>query len=74
MRAVIYPMQAPSLEAETLTSKGGEKISRKEQKADKMETIESWWEDKYNLDLCKNVPEKQPDIGLLMCIDCFKLF
>lgn len=41
-QAVIYPVQPLSLEAETLTSNEGEKTSQREQKADKMETIESW--------------------------------
>lgn len=43
MRAVIYPLLLPLSGAETHTSRGDEKSVLKDLKAEKMETIESWW-------------------------------
>lgn len=50
MQAVICPVLLPP-GAETYTSRGDEKTGLKEMKADKMETTESWWEDKLGQNL-----------------------
>lgn len=44
MRAAIYPAPLPFLEAKTRTNIADEKTGLKRQKADRMETTESWWE------------------------------